>query len=174
MTSPPDSAEAGRSDLREVRRLANDDLDALLALYDDIGLFDPKSDRQSVEQTWQRILASDLICHLGVFVEGVLASTCHAVIVPNLSRGVRPYAIIENVGTLATHRRRGLGSLAMRAIIAHCWEAGCYKVMLASGMQRSGAHAFYEALGFDARAKQSFVLTSGQPSSARILRSSAT
>jgi hypothetical protein len=31
--------------------------------------------------------------------------------------------------------------------------------MLASGMQRSGAHAFYAALGFDARAKKSFILT---------------
>jgi hypothetical protein len=79
------------------------------------------------------------------------------VIVPNLSRGVRPYAITENVGTLATHRRQGLGSLVMRAIIAHCWEAGCYKTMLASGVQRGGAHAFYAALGFDARAKQSFM-----------------
>jgi GNAT superfamily N-acetyltransferase len=149
----------GRSDLREVRRLAFDDLDALLALYDDIGLLDPKNDRKSLEQTWTRILASDLVFYLGVFVEGALASTCHAVIVPNLSRGVRPYAIIENVGTLATQRRRGLGSLALRAIIAQCWEAGCYKIMLASGVQRSGAHAFYEALGFDGHAKQSFVLT---------------
>jgi GNAT superfamily N-acetyltransferase len=143
----------------EVRTLAAGDLDALLTLYADIELLDPRSERQSLEQMWKRILASDLIVYLGVFVEGVLASTCHAVIVPNLSRGVRPYAIIENVGTLSTHRRRGLGSLVLRAIIAHCWEAGCYKVMLASGVQRSGAHAFYGALGFDARAKQSFVLT---------------
>ena len=143
----------------EVKQLSATDLDALLALYADIGLLDPASERRRLEQTWARILASDLLVYLGVFVDGVLASTCHAVIVPNLSRGVRPYAIIENVGTLASQRRRGLGSVAMRSIIAHCWDAGCYKIMLASGMQRSGAHAFYEALGFDPRAKQSFVLT---------------
>jgi GNAT superfamily N-acetyltransferase len=143
----------------ETRRLQVVDLDVLLALYADIGLLDPASDRARLEQTWARILASDLLVYLGVFVDGTLAATCHAVIVPNLSRGVRPYAIIENVGTLATHRRRGLGSMVLRAIIAHCWEAGCYKIMLASGMQRSGAHAFYAALGFDARAKQAFVLS---------------
>jgi len=80
------------------------------------------------------------------------------VIVPNLSRGVRPYAIIENVGTLDTHRRQGLGALVVRAAIARCWEAGCYKIMLASGVGGSGAHVFYDALGFDRRAKQSFVL----------------
>lgn len=144
--------------MQELRKLTRDDLDALLALYTDIGLLDPASERHSIEDTWARILASDLLVYLGVFVDGTLAATCHAVIVPNLSRGVRPYAIIENVGTLASHRRRGLGSEVMRAIIAHCWEAGCYKIMLASGMQRSGAHAFYAALGFDAHAKQSFVL----------------
>ena len=148
-----------RTDAPAVRRLAAADLDPLLLLYADIGLLEPGSDRTKLEQTWRRILASDMLFYLGVFVGSTLASTCHAVMVPNLSRGVRPYAIIENVGTLATHRRQGLGSLAMQAIIAHCWEAGCYKVMLASGLQRAGAHAFYQALGFDARAKQSFVLT---------------
>jgi GNAT superfamily N-acetyltransferase len=142
----------------ELRRLAAADLDPLLALYQDIGLLASESPRQALELTWARILASDLLYYLGVFVEGALASTCHAVVVPNLTRAVRPYAIIENVGTLASHRRRGLGTLAMRAIIDHCWDAGCYKIMLASGVQRSGAHAFYEALGFDGRAKQSFVL----------------
>ena len=152
-------AEARRNGSPTVRRLGAADLDALLALYADIELLEPGSPRAALEQTWARILASDMLHYLGVFGDGTLASTCHAVIVPNLSRGVRPYAIIENVGTLASHRRRGLGALAMRAIIDHCWEAGCYKVMLSSAMKRGGAHAFYEALGFDARAKQSFVLT---------------
>jgi GNAT superfamily N-acetyltransferase len=147
-----------RTQSPDIRKLGTADLDPLLAMYQDIGLLEPASPRQALEQTWARILASDLLYYLGVFVDGTLASTCHAVVVPNLSRGVRPYAIIENVGTLASHRRRGLGKLAMRAIIDHCWQAGCYKIMLASAIQRAGAHAFYEALGFDARAKQSFVL----------------
>lgn len=45
-----------------------------------------------------------------------------------------------------------------RSIIAYCWGAGCYKIMVSSGLERSGAHAFYAELGFDAHAKQSFVL----------------
>ena len=147
-----------RSDPAEVRGLALTDLDALLALYSDIGLLAPESDRQRLAMTWEKILASDILRYTGVFVGKVLASTCHAVIVPNLSRGVRPYAILENVGTLSSHRRQGLGTLALRATIALCWEAGCYKVMLASSVANTGAHAFYAALGFDALAKQSFVL----------------
>lgn len=145
------------SSWREARPLVAADLPALLELYSNIGLMDGGSPEQ-LSRTWNQILSSDLLVYLGVFVDGVLASTCHAVIVPNLSRGVRPYAIIENVGTLDSHRRQGLGALAMRTLVAHCWKAGCYKIMLASGLTRSGAHAFYDALGFDRGAKQSFVL----------------
>jgi GNAT superfamily N-acetyltransferase len=141
------------------RPLLSTDLDGLLRLYEDMGILKPTDSREGIERTWARILESELLHYVGVFVEGSLASTCHAVIVPNLSRGVRPYAIIENVGTLSTHRRRGLGKLALEAAIAGCWQAGCYKIMLASSVQNARAHAFYRALGFDANAKQSFVLT---------------
>lgn len=142
----------------QIRTLISADLGGLLGLYEDIGILKATDSRVGIERTWSRILESDLLHYLGVFVGGSLASTCHAVIVPNLSRSVRPYAIIENVGTLSTHRRRGLGKLAVEAVIARCWQAGCYKIMLASSVQNARAHAFYRALGFDANAKQSFVL----------------
>jgi len=142
-----------------IRPLIGTDRDGLLRLYEDIGILKPTDSLEGIERAWARILETDLLYYVGVFVGGNLASTCHAVVVPNLSRGVRPYAIIENVGTLSTHRRRGLGKLAVEAAIAHCWKAGCYKIMLASSLQNTRAHAFYRVLGFDANAKQSFVLT---------------
>jgi GNAT superfamily N-acetyltransferase len=151
-----------------IRALSGADLDGLLRLYEDIGILKPTDSRDGIERTWARILQSDLLHYVGVFVGGSLASTCHAVIVPNLSRGARPYAIIENVGTLSTHRRRGLGRLAVEAAIANCWQAGCYKIMLASSVQNARAHDFYRALGFDANAKQSFVLA--RPAVAALLR----
>ena len=151
-----------------IRALSAADLEGLLRLYEDIGIVKPTDSREGIERTWARILESGLLHYVGVFVAGSLASTCHAVVVPNLSRGVRPYAIIENVGTLSTHRRRGLGTLALQEAIARCWEAGCYKIMLASSVQNARAHAFYRALGFDANAKQSFVLA--RPAAADLAR----
>jgi GNAT superfamily N-acetyltransferase len=142
-----------------IRPLIAADLDDLLGLYTDIGILEPTDSREGIAHTWARILESDLLYYVGVFVGGSLASTCHAVIVPNLSRNVRPYAVIENVGTLSTHRRRGLGKLAVEAAITRCWEAGCYKIMLASGVKNARAHAFYRSVGFDTNVKQSFVLT---------------
>jgi len=67
--------------------------------------------------------------------------------------------VIENVVTDAAHRRRGFAAVSMRALLSRCWEAGCYKVMLSSGSKRAEVHAFYESLGFDRHAKQSFVIT---------------
>jgi len=84
----------------QIRTLISADLGGLLGLYEDIGILKATDSRVGIERTWSRILESDLLHYLGVFVGGSLASTCHAVIVPNLSRSVRPYAIIENVGTL--------------------------------------------------------------------------
>ena len=65
-------------DNHEIRKLRADDLAGLLALYQDIDLLDPASAREQLEHTWRRILASDFLCHLGVFVEGTLAATCQS------------------------------------------------------------------------------------------------
>ena len=39
-----------------------------------------------------------------------------------------------------------------------CWVRLCYKVMLMSGVGREEIHGFYEALGFDKKSKQAFVI----------------
>jgi GNAT superfamily N-acetyltransferase len=140
----------------ELRALEEGDLPALLALYEQLELGGDASGAE-LASTWSHILRQEWLIYLGVFVEQQLAATCHAVVVPNLTHGARPYAIIEAVVTDAQHRRRGHGARAMRALIERCWQAGCYKVSLTSGMQRVQAHAFYEALGF-VSSKRAFVL----------------
>ncbi|MGI9591142.1 MAG: GNAT family N-acetyltransferase [Myxococcota bacterium] len=54
-------------------------------------------------------------------------------------------------------RRRALAA-ALQALLARCWAAGCYKIMLLSGAHRGAAHAFYERNGFDPEAKQGFIV----------------
>jgi GNAT superfamily N-acetyltransferase len=78
--------------------------------------------------------------------------------VPNLTRGARPYAVIENVVTHPDLRRTGLGSSVLQELLSRCWEAGCYKVMLLSAAERGAAHEFYERNGFDKHAKQGFII----------------
>jgi GNAT superfamily N-acetyltransferase len=89
---------------------------------------------------------------------GRLLATCTAAIVPNLTRGARPYAVVENVWTHPGSRRQGLGSAVLQELLSRYWAAGCYKVMLLSASHRGAAHEFYERNGFDKHAKQGFIL----------------
>jgi ribosomal protein S18 acetylase RimI-like enzyme len=111
-----------------------------------------------LEAIWRRILRDDSHIYMGGFLGETLISACNAVVVPNLTRGARPYAVIENVVTHAAHRRTGAGTKVMRRLIDECIARACYKIMLMSSADRDSAHGFYESLGFDKKSKQAFVL----------------
>ena len=143
----------------DIRELGRDDLDALLEAYRQLHSNDaPLPPRADVELLWQRICADPGLVYVGAFDGPRLLATCTAAIVPNLTRGARPYALVENVWTRASCRRQGVGSGVLQHLLSRCWAAGCYKVMLLSGSQREAAHAFYERNGFDKHAKQGFVI----------------
>jgi GNAT superfamily N-acetyltransferase len=143
----------------EIRELAQSDLDALLEAYRDLHPEDdPLPDRADVERRWTSICGDPRLVYIGAFSGPHLLATCTAAIVPNLTRGARPYAVIENVWTRPDVRRQGLGSAVLQELLARCWAADCYKVMLLSASHRDGAHGFYERNGFDKRAKQGFII----------------
>ena len=81
-------------------------------------------------------------------IDHTLVATCTLVVVPNLTRGGKPYALIENVVTHADWRKRGFGAAILKAAIARAWDHGCYKVMLMTGSKRPETLRFYETVGF--------------------------
>ncbi|MDP5238962.1 GNAT family N-acetyltransferase [Uliginosibacterium sp. 31-16] len=140
-----------------IRKLAEADLAALLALYRELHPGDaPLPEAAQVADVWRTILADPRQHCLGGFLDERLVCSCTLVIIPNLTRGGRPYALIENVVTTAAHRGRGYG----RAILAHAcniaWQHDCYKVMLQTGRKDDATLAFYESAGFDRTTKQAF------------------
>lgn len=88
---------------------------------------------------------------------GSMVTSCCLVVVPNLTRGGRPYALVENVVTHADFRGRGYGRAVVREALSHAWAAGCYKAMLLTGSKRPETLRFYEACGFRAGDKTGFV-----------------
>ena len=52
---------------------------------------------------------------------------------PNLTRGVRPYAFVENVVTRADARGHGYATACLNHAKALAQQAGCYKMMLLTG-----------------------------------------
>jgi GNAT superfamily N-acetyltransferase len=96
--------------------------------------------------------------------EPVACMTLH--VLPNLTYGAAPYALIENVVTREDHRGQGIGRDLMRHALGHADRAGCYKVMLLTGAER-GAQAFYQACGFSGTLKTGMVMYRNHPDAAR-------
>lgn len=140
----------------QLRLATQDDYPQLMELLQQLHTNDPLPDRLG-EQAFAEILASDYF-HLIVAAEGAkLVGTCYLNIIPNLSRGGRPYALIENVITDAEHRGKGVGKAMMQHALELARQAGCYKLMLMTGRQEQVVHDFYRKLGFSGDRKQAYV-----------------
>jgi GNAT superfamily N-acetyltransferase len=141
-----------------IREIRKSELQDLLRLYEHLHRSDaPLPATHVVNSVWAAIQGNpDLKC-FGVFVDDVLASSCTLSVIPNLTRGCRPYGIIENVVTAPAFRRKGFGRAVLRHALEHAWSRNCYKVMLLTGSKKEETFRFYESAGFDRQAKQAFV-----------------
>ncbi|MEL6572666.1 MAG: GNAT family N-acetyltransferase [Pseudomonadota bacterium] len=124
------------------------DLPALLALYAHLSPEDPPTDLTVAEANLTALAAypgsAVLVGELG----SQFVASCTRIIVPNLSRMGRPYALIENVVTHGDHRRQGYGTEILRVAAAGAFERGCYKVMLLTGTRKQSTLDFYLKAGF--------------------------
>jgi len=142
----------------QIRPIPPDGLDALLALYGHLHEQDaPLPARTEVDAVWRGIQDDPHLICLGGYVAQELVASCTMAIIPNLTRGLRPYGLIENVVTHANHRRRGHGRSLLAHALSLAWSRSCYKVMLMTGRLDEATLRFYEAAGFDRHAKQAFV-----------------
>lgn len=151
----PDTVSA--SSPCEVRRATEADLPHILRLYGDMHDEDILSE-QAARPLWQRILADpDQRVLLACAGEHPVAS-CILLIVPNLSRGGRPWALIENVVTAHDQRRKGYGSALLARARALAEEANCYKIMLLTGRRDAATLNFYRTAGYDENGKTGFAI----------------
>lgn len=135
------------SDLR-TRGLERSDLGRLLELYRQLHPEDPTLTPQDAESKWRALSAFPGSIILVGLVDDIVVASCTLVVIPNLTRGGSPYALIENVVTDAGYRRRGFGRAVLEAALSAAWRAGCYKVMLMTERKDPGTLAFYAAAGF--------------------------
>jgi ribosomal protein S18 acetylase RimI-like enzyme len=136
-----------------VRPATQADVPALLNLYTELHPADPPPSVQTALDVWRAIEAQDGRTVLVAEAGGTVVGTVDCAVLPNLTRGARPFALIENVVVAAGHRRSGVGSSLLEAAVCLARQAGCYKVQLLSRTERLSAHAFYESLGFRAVAQ---------------------
>ncbi|MHC5739173.1 GNAT family N-acetyltransferase [Nostoc sp.] len=144
-----------------VRLITRDELPQLLALYHHLNPDDtPLPDDDILQSIWDNILRDPRLYYIVADFANRLVATCNLSIVPNLTRGARPYGIIENVVTHPDYRRQGLGTRVLHYALALAWQQQCYKVMLLSGSKREETLHFYEKAGFKRGVKTGFVALS--------------
>lgn len=141
-----------------IRELQSHDLQPLLGLYAHLHEHDePPPSAAIAEAVWFETIENPRIKYFGGFESGSLVSSCALTVIPNLTRGCRPYGVIENVVTHAAHRSRGWGKAILAQALAAAWQQDCYKVMLLTGRKDTATLRFYEQAGFDRHDKQAFV-----------------
>ncbi|ADV65887.1 GNAT family N-acetyltransferase [Deinococcus maricopensis] len=128
-------------------RLAHpDDLPALTTLYRQLSPSSPALDQHAAQATWQALLTDPKI-HVLVAERGDVLGTVTLVVVPNLTQGARPYALIENVVTREDARGQGVGTALMTHALDLARTLGAYKVMLITGRQAPEVHRLYTKSG---------------------------
>jgi len=133
-----------------IRKAEARDLADLLAVLSQLAPLDPPLDSGSdtIRRAWGEIQSQPLREVLVAEAGGQVVGTVDWYLTPNLTHGGRPYVTIENFVVDSAHRRQGVGTALLNAVIAEAKGAGCYKVQLQSDIKRGDAHRFYEAVGF--------------------------
>lgn len=139
------------------REVAADELFTLLCLYAHLHPEDEMLPLGEAAEVWKTLRQNPNQHCLGAYWNGSLVSTCTLIVVPNLTRGGRPYALVENVVTHPDCRRRGLGTAVLKRALETAWECRCYKVMLLTGSKNEATMRFYEKAGFERGIKTGFV-----------------
>ncbi len=140
-----------------IREANKNDLNALLELYLYLHEDSIPNQDEHLENTWKQIM-EDKNHHLIVNeVDGKIVSSCVCVIIPNLTRNVRPYAFVENVVTHADYRKKGYASECLNYAKAIAKKENCYKMMLLTGSKREETLRFYEKAGYNSSDKTAFV-----------------
>lgn len=141
-----------------IRHVHSHELEDLLDLYKHLHKADHELERNdNLYNLWDEMLADHNMHILVVDEDQRLVSSCVLVIIRNLTRGGRPYGIIENVVTNVEYRLKGYGKALIREALDIAWKDNCYKVMLMTGRSDEATLKFYENCGFVSGVKTGFI-----------------
>lgn len=140
-----------------VREAVYEDLKAILELYLDLHEKAIPEESEHLESVWKQII-TDRNHHFIVNVQqDRMVSSCVCVIIPNLTRNVRPYALIENVVTLSAFRGRGYATECLDYARNIAEQNDCYKMMLLTGAKDQKTLDFYKNAGYNSEDKTAFI-----------------
>lgn len=140
-----------------IREAATNDLSELLELYLYLHETEIPKDSEQLRAVWKHIIRDEnhhlIVCEIK---EKIVAS-CVCVIIPNLTRNVRPYAFIENVVTHKDYRKKGYATACLDYARQLAKDNHCYKMMLLTGSKEKETLDFYRNAGYNSVDKTAFI-----------------
>ena len=96
-----------------IREAIQSDLRQVLELYLFLHETSVPEESEHLRKTWDSIINDEnhhlIVCE----IDGRLVASCVCVIIPNLTRNVRPYAFVENVVTHEAYRKKGYATACL-------------------------------------------------------------
>ena len=140
-----------------VREINCNELKELLELYLHLHENTVPDTTEILNNAWNTIV-QDKNHHIIVNeVNGKIVSSCVCVIIPNLTRDVRPYAFIENVVTHKDYRGQGYATQCLNYAKEIAIKENCYKMMLLTGSKDDKTLSFYNNAGYNSADKTAFI-----------------
>ncbi|MCI9078503.1 MAG: GNAT family N-acetyltransferase [Lachnospiraceae bacterium] len=140
-----------------IREANKNDLDEILQLYLYLHETSIPQDSKQLRDTWDNII-NDTSHHIIVCEsDGKIVASCVCVIIPNLTRGVRPYAFVENVVTHEDYRNKGYATDCLNYAKQIAEDKHCYKMMLLTGSKEESTLNFYRNAGYNSTDKTAFI-----------------
>lgn len=143
--------------VKMVREIKENELNKLLELYLHLHENEIPETTEHLKDTWNSII-SDKNHHIIIKeIDNKIVSSCVCVIIPNLTRNIRPYAFIENVVTHSAYRGKGYATECLNYAKKIAQESNCYKIMLLTGSKDEATLNFYNNAGFNSTEKTAFI-----------------
>ena len=150
-------------DRKMVREAERDELMEILNLYLHLHETSIPEQDDHLEKVWNQII-SDENHHLIVNeVDGKIVSSCVCVVIPNLTRNLRPYALVENVVTHIDYRKKGYAGQCLAYAKELAESENCTRIMLLTGSKNPQTFDFYMNAGYNRDDKTAFVRWLGEP-----------
>jgi GNAT superfamily N-acetyltransferase len=141
--------------MTEIRLAKESDLPRILELYHELSMITTEAEQHlnTSRDDYRRVFA-EISNHPGrellvAEYEGEVVGTVALFIIPNLSHGATPYALVENLVVNHKYRRKGIGKKLMEYTIARAKQERCHRIELGSDKKRKEAHRLYRSVGFE-------------------------
>lgn len=132
----------------KIRRAKESDLTEILELLKQLHPKDKPLTLKESKNIFAQLTKNNNYYLLVAEINNKIVGTLYLVIIPNLTRGARHWAQIENIIVDEKWRRKEIGRKLIEYAVNLAKKNNCYKFFLTSNIKREDAHKFYKSVGF--------------------------